>query len=76
VSFDGQDPLGALLQKLNLNRLDRGLFLGDPGEGEHRLFGGMVAAQAVVAAYRTVGGSLHSLHAYFLRPGRYDAPVQ
>jgi acyl-CoA thioesterase-2 len=53
------------------------MFLGDPGEGERRLFGGLVAAQAVVAAYRTVeAGSLHSVHAYFLRPGRYDVPIR
>ncbi len=87
-----QNALDSLLQKLNLERLDRDLFLGDPGEGEFRLFGGMVAAQAVAAAYRTVPGhglaaepeaadygrvaSLHSLHAYFLRPGRYDIPVR
>jgi acyl-CoA thioesterase-2 len=85
-------PLESLIQKLNLEQMDRDLFLGDPGEGEFRLFGGMVAAQAVAAAYRTVPGhglaaepeaaadgrvaSLHSLHAYFLRPGRYDTPVR
>lgn len=72
-----QTPITSLLDKLNLDRLDRDLFLGDPGEGQFRLFGGMVAAQAVAAAYRTLEeGSLHSLHAYFLRPGRYDAPVR
>ena len=91
-SPSGAFPLDSLLQKLNLERLDRDLFLGDPGEGQFRLFGGMVAAQAVAAAYRTVPGhgvaaepeaagegqvaSLHSLHAYFLRPGRYDTPVR
>jgi acyl-CoA thioesterase-2 len=65
------------LRQLELDRLDRDLFLGDPGKGEGRLFGGMVAAQSVVAAYRTVDeGSLHSMHAYFLRPGRHDAPIR
>jgi|CXWL01.1.fsa_nt_gi acyl-CoA thioesterase-2 len=76
--------IDSLLQKLTLDRLDRDLFLGDPGEGQFRLFGGMVAAQAVAAAYRTIDAppdagpapSLHSLHAYFLRPGRYDTPVR
>jgi acyl-CoA thioesterase-2 len=53
------------------------LFLGDPGEGDRRLFGGLVAAQSVVAAYRTVSeGALHSLHAYFLRPGKHDVPIR
>ena len=39
----------------------------------------MVAAQSIVAAYRTVadaGRPLHSLHAYFLRPGRHDVPIR
>ncbi len=38
----------------------------------------MVAAQSTLAAGRTVAEdrSLHSLHAYFLRPGRHDAPIR
>ncbi|HZP58046.1 MAG TPA: acyl-CoA thioesterase II [Dehalococcoidia bacterium] len=72
-----RSPLQRLLRLLDLERLDRDLFLGDPGEGQHRLFGGLVAAQSVIAAYRTVEeGSIHSLHAYFLRPGRYDVPIR
>jgi acyl-CoA thioesterase II len=69
--------LAKLLKLLNLDRLDQDLFLGDPGRGEGRLFGGLVAAQCVMAAYRTVEeGSIHSLHAYFLRPGSYEAPIR
>jgi acyl-CoA thioesterase-2 len=70
--------LATLLECLALEALDRDLYLGDPGPGEGRLFGGMVAAQSVVAAYRTVADDrpLHSLHAYFLRPGRHDAPIR
>jgi len=72
-----QQRLDKLVSLFELDRLDRDMFLGDPGEGERRLFGGLVAAQAVVAAYRTVEqGSLHSVHAYFLRPGRYDVPIR
>ena len=72
-----QNALDTLLTQLDLNQLDRDLFLGDPGEGERRLFGGLIAAQSVVAACRTVDeGSLHSLHAYFLRPGKHDVPVR
>jgi acyl-CoA thioesterase-2 len=72
------DPLGLLLASLDLEPLDADLYLGDPGPGEGRLFGGMVAAQSVVAAGRTVSAErpLHSLHAYFLRPGRHDAPLR
>jgi acyl-CoA thioesterase-2 len=66
-----------LLGRLDLERLDRDLFLGDPGRGRGRLFGGMVAAQSLVAAARTVdAGSVHSLHSYFLRPGQHGVPIQ
>jgi acyl-CoA thioesterase-2 len=73
-----ESPLDELLKNLDLEALDADLFLGDPGRGQGRLFGGMVAAQSVVAAGRTVDPdrSLHSLHAYFLRPGRHDAPIR
>ena len=42
-----------------------------------RVFGGQVAGQALVAAARTVDddGSVHSLHAYFLRPGDPTIPI-
>jgi acyl-CoA thioesterase-2 len=67
----------ALLGLFDLERLDRDLFLGDPGPGEGRLFGGLVAAQSVLAASLTVEeGHLHSLHSYFLRPGRHDFPLR
>ncbi len=66
------------IQLFELEALDSDLFLGDPGKGEGRLFGGLVAAQCVMAAGRTVGDdrSLHSLHGYFLRPGRHDCPIR
>jgi acyl-CoA thioesterase-2 len=77
MANDALTPLDRLLQQLDLDRLDSDLFLGDPGEGERRLFGGLIAAQSVVAAHRTVEeGSLHSLHAYFLRPGKHRVPVR
>ena len=71
-------PLATLLGCLELEALDRDLYLGDPGPGEGRLFGGMVAAQSVMAGYRTVEDDkpIHSLHAYFLRPGRHDVPLR
>lgn len=42
-----------------------------------RIFGGQVLAQAVMAASRSVEAdrALHSLHAYFLRPGSVDAQL-
>jgi acyl-CoA thioesterase-2 len=43
-----------------------------------RLFGGQVIAQALKAAAMTVerDRSVHSLHAYFIRPGSHDEPVR
>jgi acyl-CoA thioesterase II len=69
--------LERLLRLFELERLDQGLFLGNPGRGQGRLFGGLVAAQSVIATCRTVEDrQLHSLHAYFIRPGRHDVPIR
>ncbi len=69
--------LEALVEQLRLERLDQDLFLGDPGKGDGRLFGGLVAAQSVAATYATVEDrSIHSFHAYFIRPGRHDVPIR
>jgi len=74
----GQD-LQALIDLLDLEPIDTDLFrsrhTGTPGK---RLYGGEVAAQALVAAERTTDPELvhvHSLHAYFLRPGDAGARV-
>ena len=65
------DPLGRLLRDLDLARVGEDRFEARPGGGMRRLFGGLVAAQASVAAARTVEGArLHSLHGYFVRAGR------
>jgi len=71
-------PFDVLLECLDIEALDNDLFLGDPGPGQNRLFGGMVAAQSVMAALRTVPEerAMHSVHAYFLRPGRHDVPLR
>lgn len=73
-----RSPLEGLVARLQLEQLDRDLFLGEPGRGQGRLFGGMVAAQTFVAAARTVPAEAipHSLHAYFLRPGSHAAPIR
>jgi acyl-CoA thioesterase-2 len=71
-------PLDDLLDLLELERLEENLFRGiSPDEDRQRIFGGQVAAQALVAAGRTVadGRPVHSLHAYFLRPGDPNIPV-
>lgn len=73
------DPdVDRLVAQLTLDRIDRDIFQGPhPGESEGRLFGGQVASQALRAAASTVEAdhAVNSLHAYFLRPGRYGMPV-
>jgi len=73
-----RSPLDRLLSLFTLDQLDRDLFLAETPKGEGRLFGGLVAAQSALAASATVPAdrALHSLHAYFLRPGRHDAPIR
>ncbi len=75
---DLSTPLAEVLTSLDLEPLDADLFLGHPGDGHGSLFGGMVAAQSVVAACRTVAPErrIHSLHSYFLRPGRHGVPIR
>ncbi len=49
-----------------------------PPERRARVFGGQVVAQALVAATATVTPAhpVHSLHAYFLRGGDVDVPIE
>lgn len=63
---------------LDLERLEVDLYRGAQARTERqRVFGGQVAAQAVVAATRSVEGelTLHSIHSYFLRPGDTTVPI-
>lgn len=67
-----------LADLLDLERLDRDLWRGaHPDSPRERVFGGQVAAQALVAAERSVEEdlSIHSLHSYFLLPGDYSVPI-
>jgi acyl-CoA thioesterase-2 len=71
-------PLDDLVDMLDLERLEVNLFRGvSLEEGRTRVFGGQVLAQALVAAGRTVDAEIpvHSLHAYFLRPGDPETPI-
>lgn len=66
-----------LLLDLEARGADR--FVGRRREdGTGRVFGGQAIAQALGAARRTVdaGRAVHSLHAYFLRPGSDDLPIE
>jgi len=69
--------LEQLIDILDLEQLEVNLFRGrSPDERRQRIFGGQVAGQALVAAGRTVETRVvHSLHAYFLRPGDPKVPI-
>ena len=71
------DALELLVELLDLEPIEVNIFRGsNPNEERQRIFGGQVAAQALMAAGRTVEvGRPHSLHAYFLRPGDPNVPV-
>lgn len=71
------DPVKRLLEILDMERLDEDHFRAETDQDEGRLFGGLILAQAVVAAGRTATkGNIHSLHAYFLRAGKPATPVE
>jgi acyl-CoA thioesterase II len=71
--------LDKVLDLLNLEQIEVDIFRGRSPEGERRqrVFGGQVAGQALVAAGRTVPADrhVHSLHAYFIRPGDPAIPI-
>ncbi|MBH0245504.1 thioesterase family protein, partial [Streptomyces cavourensis] len=73
------NPAERLVDLLDLERIEVDIFRGrSPEESLQRVFGGQVAGQALVAAGRTTDGErpVHSLHAYFLRPGRPGVPAR
>src|SRR5437016_13577626 len=70
--------LGKLLDLLDLEQIEVNIFRGrSPDEQVQRVFGGQVAGQALVAAGRTAPADrpVHSLHAYFIRPGDPSVPI-
>ena len=70
--------LDELIELLDLEAIEVNIFRGiQPDEDRQRVFGGQVAGQALVAAARTVEPDrlVHSLHAYFLRPGDPTIPI-
>src|ERR687887_2251040 len=76
--MSGQPVLDRLVQLLDLERIEENIFRGvSPRSATVRVFGGQVAGQALVAAGRTVPADrrVHSLHAYFIRPGDPSVPI-
>lgn len=70
--------LTELVSLLSLEKIEENLYRGqsqDPGWGT--VYGGQVIGQALFAALNTVPSErqVHSLHAYFLRPGDVSKPI-
>jgi acyl-CoA thioesterase-2 len=78
-SPDSPTALDDLVALLDLEAIEVNLFRGvSPDENRQRVFGGQVAGQALIAAARTIDDPerrVHSLHAYFLRPGDPEVPI-
>ena len=75
---ESEASIDALIDLLDVEVIDVDLYRGrSPDTAHQRVFGGQVAAQALVAAGRTVVSDrpVHSLHAYFLRPGDPSTPI-
>lgn len=80
VGEDG--PVAAVMRVLDLRRDGadhfRGISLHKPN---NRVYGGQVLAQAMLSAQATVDDAgvgerdVHSIGAYFLRPGKLDVPI-
>lgn len=86
ATIDDQAPAGTLadlLQVLDLRQAapDEDVFVGRSQlQPWHRVYGGQVLAQALVAAQRTVDAEgtqrpVHSMHGYFLRAGDDTEPI-
>lgn len=71
-------PVEELLEHLRLERIETNIFRGRSRDiGSDQVFGGQVVGQALSAVQQTVDDNraAHSLHAYFLRRGDFNAPI-
>jgi acyl-CoA thioesterase II len=73
-----EDAVQELLELLDLQGRGEGVFVGPPARhAAQRVFGGQLLAQALAAASFTAPDDwpCHSLHAYFVRPGKPGRPI-
>ncbi|MBN8610491.1 MAG: acyl-CoA thioesterase II [Deltaproteobacteria bacterium] len=76
--LSSREVLEQLVSQLALERVEESLFRGQSQDlGWGTVFGGQVLGQALSAAVQTVPRErhVHSLHAYFLRPGDVSRPI-
>jgi acyl-CoA thioesterase II len=74
----GSAVLDELISLLALEKIEENLFRGQSQDlGWGTVFGGQVLGQALSAAVQTVESErhVHSLHAFFLRPGDVKKPI-
>lgn len=72
------EPTGTIVDLIGVRRLSEDVYEAPATtDGPPRLFGGQVAAQALLAASHTVGADrpAHSMHGYFILPGRLGVPI-
>lgn len=69
--------LSKIIDFMQLERIEENIFRGESQNlGTPQVFGGQVLGQALNAAQQTVDGRpAHSVHAYFLRRGDFNAPI-
>jgi len=82
VPATDEEPLGSVLRTLRLRRVGTDEFTGGSlPQVTGRIYGGQVLAQSVLAAAETLPDDgdglrqLHSVHGYFLRPGKVEEPI-
>lgn len=78
MSKTEREILEQLVSQLALEKIEENLFRGESQDlGWGTVFGGQVLGQALSAAVQTVPRDrlVHSLHAYFLRPGDVSRPI-
>ncbi len=71
-------PLQELLNLLQLEKLEEGLYRGESENlGLPQVYGGQVIGQALSAAHYSVDSTrtVHSFHSYFLYPGDPEKPI-
>ncbi|AKM09214.1 acyl-CoA thioesterase [Croceicoccus naphthovorans] len=79
VEGSDRDRVDILSRLLRVDPVAHDIFIASRmPDGNGRIFGGQVVAQALAAAQATVddGRNPHSLHAYFLRGGNEEFPIE
>lgn len=72
------NDVDSLLKAIELEKIDKNIFRGTSHDvGSPQVYGGQALSQALHAAMLTVPDDrfVHSLHAYFILPGKLDVPI-